>query len=58
LGQFEEALAHYDIALVKADKGDIEKEILYNRGLANSSLMRFEEAIEDYKKACIRIADP
>ena len=32
-------------------------EIYYNRGLANSSLMRFEEAIRDHKKAIDEMND-
>ena len=41
LGQYEEALAHYEIALSK-DKEGYAGEILYNKGLANASLMRYQ----------------
>ena len=54
LEQYEEALAHYDIALTKPDKdeGQIKLgEIYYNRGLSNACLMKFEEAIQDYRDA-------
>ena len=41
LGQYEEALAHYEIAL-KHDRDDAnKKDIYYNKGLANASLMRY-----------------
>ena len=46
LGQYEEALAHYEIALSKGYE-DLKGEILYNKGLANASLMRYEAAIQD-----------
>ena len=47
LGQYEEAIAHYDIAKAKheqppAGDGPLLGQILYNRGLAYSSLMRFD----------------
>ena len=32
-------------------------EIYYNRGLANSSLMRFEEAIKDHNRAIDEMND-
>ena len=55
LGQYEEAIAHYDIAKAKheASHGDgaLLGQILYNRGLAYSSLMRFEQAIADQQAA-------
>ena len=49
LGQYEEALAHYEIALSKdaKNKGSLSGEIYYNKGLANASLMRYDAAIED-----------
>ena len=56
LGQYEEALAHYEIAKSK-DKDGLSGEILYNKGLANASLMKYEEAIEDQKEA-IKNLDP
>lgn len=55
LGQYEEAIAHYDIAKSKHEQnhgdGPLLGQILYNRGLAYSSLMRFENAIADQKAA-------
>ena len=48
LGQYEEALAHYDIAI---KKNDSDPHIYFNRGQTNASLQRFEEAIKDFKKA-------
>jgi tetratricopeptide (TPR) repeat protein len=58
LGQFEEAIAHYEIALSKA--GDVGQEaiIYYNKGLAYASLMKWEQAINDYRLACEKINDP
>ena len=51
LGQYEEAIAHYDIAKAKHEQshgdGPLLGQILYNRGLAFSSLMRFDQAILD-----------
>lgn len=47
LGQFEEALAHYKIAQARDKEGNLKSQICYNKGLANSSLMRYEEAIAD-----------
>jgi len=53
LGQYEEALAHYEIALnkqnSKENKGDndIKSKIFYNRGLANASLNKYQDAIND-----------
>ena len=41
LGQYEEALAHYEIALTKDKDNTIKGLICYNKGLANASLMRF-----------------
>ena len=41
LGQYEEALAHYDIARTR-DRDDVLKsQICYNKGLANASLGRY-----------------
>ena len=55
LGQYEEAIAHYDIAKSKHEQnhgdGPLLGQILYNRGLAYSSLMRFDKAIDDQKAA-------
>ena len=49
LGQYEEALAHYDEAIRRdTDKGSVLGWIYYNRGLSNSSLLRFEDAIKDH----------
>ena len=49
LGQYEEALAHYEVAAGKA-KGvypPLLDLICYNRGLANASLIQYEGAILD-----------
>ena len=46
LGQYEEALAHYEIASNRPNN-DLTGEILYNKGLANASLMRYDDAIEN-----------
>ena len=57
LEQYEEALAHYDTALTAPDKdeqGIKRGEIFYNRGLSNACLMKFDEAIDDYKEALTR----
>jgi len=57
LGQYEEALAHYDIAIRKVLKvvpgGDepILGLIYYNRGLSNASLVRYQDAIVDFNAA-------
>ena len=49
LGQYEEALAHYDIARARdGDSGPLKSAIYYNKGLANASLGRYPEAIDDY----------
>ena len=39
LGQYEEALAHYDVAIQRhnGNEGSVLGEIYYNRGLANST---------------------
>ena len=59
LGQYEEALAHYDIAISKYEKGqgDLLGTIFYNRGLANASLMRYEMAAEDQKNAIEKMGE-
>lgn len=51
LGQFEEALAHYEIAIKKEEMSGSKDNVLlgkiyYNKGLALSSLKRFDAAIE------------
>lgn len=55
LGQYEEALAHYQIAIRAEDKDGKDQQLLsqiyYNKGLANASLMNYSEAIRDYEKA-------
>ena len=51
LGQYEEALAHYEIAKSKDRDNFLSGEILYNKGLANASLMRYEDAIQDQTAA-------
>ena len=51
LGQYEEALAHYEIALQKDKDKQLTGLIYYNKGLANASLMRYDEAIKDQELA-------
>ena len=46
LGQYEEALAHYDIA-ENQDDGNLRGLIFYNKGLANASLMNYGMAIKN-----------
>lgn len=52
LGQYEEAIAHYDIAMKQIegllDSAPQEATILYHRGLAYASLMKWHEAAQDY----------
>lgn len=50
LGQYEEAIAHYDIAMKQIEGEDSAQEatILYHRGLAYASLMKWHEAAQDY----------
>jgi len=48
MGQLEEALKHYDIA-VKKDPSN--GTYYYNRGIVKSKLEKLEEAVEDYNKA-------
>ena len=48
LGCYEEALAHYDIAISKFAG---YSAVHYNRGLANASLQRFHQAKEDFENA-------
>lgn len=49
LGQLDEALRHYDLA-IKNDKNQTGA-FLYNRGLVYSRLDRIDEAIADYTEA-------
>ena len=52
LGQYDEALAHYEIAINKnKDDAGLLGLIHYNKGLANASLMRYQEAIADQSEA-------
>lgn len=51
LGQYEEALAHYDIAKTRDRDDQLKGLIYYNKGLANASLGRYQDAIEDYEEA-------
>ena len=56
LGQYEEALAHYNVAKQKDKKGSgsddkLKSQIYYNMGLANASLMNYREAIRDQQKS-------
>ena len=57
LGQYEEAILHYDEAKKHQGEPKVMAEIYYNRGLANSSLMRFEEAIKDHNRAIDEMND-
>ena len=48
LGQYEEALAHYNYGIQKySEKGDI----FFHRGLANVSLERYQKGIDDFNNA-------
>ena len=47
LGQYEEALAHYEIAINKTSDTQLQGLIWYNKGLADASLMKYEDAILD-----------
>lgn len=49
LGQLEEALSHYDLA-IRHDKSSTGT-FYYNRGLVKSRLDQVKEAISDYTKA-------
>ena len=53
LGQYEEALAHYQIAIEKHEskEGDLLGQIYYYKGLAHSSLQDYAAAIESQNKA-------
>lgn len=59
LGQYEEAIAHYEIALDKISKEDsqLSAQIYYHKGLAKASLMKWQDAIDDYRAACEKIND-
>jgi len=48
LGQYEEALTHYEIAIKKKNSDGI---FYYNRGLTYSTLQRFDEAKKDFNTA-------
>lgn len=48
LGQYEEALTHYEIAIKKKNSDGL---IFYNRGITYSTLQRFEEAKRDFNTA-------
>lgn len=50
LGQYEEAIAHYDIATTRDrfPEDYLKKEICYNQGLANASLGQYQKAIKNY----------
>jgi len=55
LGQLDEALKHYDLALMN------DKNIgyfWYNRGLVKSRLDQVKEAVEDYKEAISKLSEP
>ena len=57
LGQYEEALAHYEIAISKNPDDDLLSKIFYNKGLANASLMRYDDAISDQLQAYEKVPD-
>jgi|LauGreDrversion4_2_1035121.scaffolds.fasta_scaffold190012_2 tetratricopeptide (TPR) repeat protein len=48
LGQYSEALIHYDVAIKKKSTDAV---FFYNRGLTYASLERFEEAKKDFLRA-------
>ena len=45
LGQYEEALVHFDISISKNDK---EPKIYFNRGSTYTSLQKFDLACADF----------
>ena len=47
LGQYEEALIHFDIGLSKNET----KPLYFYRGITNVSLQRFQEALNDFQSA-------
>jgi len=51
LGQYEEALSHYNYGI---DKNKDSCEIYFHRGLAYVSLTNFEKGIEDFKQAKVK----
>ena len=55
LGQLDESLKHYDLALLN-DKS--VGYFWYNRGLVKSRLDRVKEAVEDYKEAITKLSEP
>ena len=57
LGQYEEALAHYEIAKNKTSDNQLAGLICYNKGLADASLMKYQNAIDDQEEA-ISLLDP
>ena len=58
LGQLDEALKHYNLAIEKCpDKEDSIGLFYYNRGLVNSRLDKIKEAIDDYTKAEEKISE-
>lgn len=48
LGQYEEALVHFDISISKNDK---EPKIYFNRGSTYTSLQKFDLACADFSQA-------
>jgi tetratricopeptide (TPR) repeat protein len=48
LGQYEEALSHYNYAIAKNNE---HGEIYFHRGLAFVSLTNFDKGIEDFQQA-------
>ena len=55
LGQLDEALKHYDLAIQIDTKNN--GLFYYNRGLVNSRLDRVQAAIDDYKKALEHVTE-
>ena len=54
LGQLDEALKHYDMAIEKDNQNG---QFFYNRGLVHSRLDKVEKAIEDYTNALKHVSE-
>ena len=54
MGQLDEALKHYEVAV---KKDSTNGKYYYNRALVKSKLDKFEEAIDDYNKALDNLSD-
>ena len=57
LGQYQEALGCYENARKEDIDGALTGLIMYNKGLANASLMKYEEAIRDYEDSIAATQD-